>query len=56
MRFLPDDLRDLLKEPIGDLVDEKQLLKILDEKEFYKGRWWDTLIFAILEDEWKNRP
>jgi ribosomal-protein-alanine N-acetyltransferase len=28
----------------------------LREKEFYKGRWWDTLIFAILEDEWKNRP
>jgi RimJ/RimL family protein N-acetyltransferase len=24
----------------------------LREKEFYKGRWWDTLIYAILADEW----
>ncbi len=22
------------------------------EKEYYKGRWWDTLIYAILADEW----
>ena len=29
MRVLPDNLRDLLKEPIGQLVDEKQLLKLL---------------------------
>ena len=33
MRVLPDDLRDILKEPIGKLVNEKQLLKLLrDEK------------------------
>lgn len=25
----------------------------LRENEFYKGRWWDTLIYAILEDEWR---
>lgn len=25
----------------------------LREKEFHKGRWWDTLIYAILEDEWE---
>jgi len=24
----------------------------LRENEFYKGRWWDTLIYAILADEW----
>ncbi len=24
----------------------------LRENEFYKGRWWDTLMYAILEDEW----
>ena len=23
------------------------------EKEYYKGRWWDTLIYAILADEWE---
>jgi ribosomal-protein-alanine N-acetyltransferase len=25
----------------------------LRENEYYKGRWWDTLLYAILEDEWK---
>jgi len=25
----------------------------LREKEYYKGRWWDKLIFAILEHEWR---
>ena len=25
----------------------------LREKQFYKGRWWDTLIYAILADEWQ---
>jgi len=25
----------------------------LRENEFYKGRWWDTLMYAILADEWK---
>ena len=24
----------------------------LRDKERYKGRWWDRLLFAILEDEW----
>lgn len=26
----------------------------LREKEYYKGRWWDTLIYAILETEWNK--
>lgn len=25
----------------------------LREKEFYKGRWWDTLMYGILADEWE---
>ena len=25
----------------------------LREKEYYKGRWWDTLLYAILKDEWR---
>ncbi len=25
----------------------------LRENEWYKGRWWDTLLYAILEDEWR---
>ncbi len=24
----------------------------LRENEYFKGRWWDTLLYAILEDEW----
>jgi len=27
----------------------------LREKEFYKGRWWDTLMYGILADEWEAR-
>lgn len=26
----------------------------LREQEFFKGRWWDNLIFAILEHEWRD--
>jgi RimJ/RimL family protein N-acetyltransferase len=25
----------------------------LRENEYYKGRWWDTLMFGMLEDEWR---
>jgi RimJ/RimL family protein N-acetyltransferase len=25
----------------------------LREKEYYKGRWWDTLMYATLADEWE---
>jgi ribosomal-protein-alanine N-acetyltransferase len=24
----------------------------LRQNEYFKGRWWDTLMYAILEDEW----
>ena len=26
----------------------------LREKEFYKGKWWDTLMYGILADEWNE--
>jgi [ribosomal protein S5]-alanine N-acetyltransferase len=26
----------------------------LRENEYYKGRWWDTLLYAILEHEWRE--
>ena len=26
----------------------------LRENEFFKGRWWDNLLFAILESEWNK--
>ena len=25
----------------------------LRENEYFKGRWWDTLMYAILDDEWQ---
>jgi RimJ/RimL family protein N-acetyltransferase len=25
----------------------------LRENEFYRNRWWDTLMYAILADEWQ---
>jgi [ribosomal protein S5]-alanine N-acetyltransferase len=28
----------------------------LRENEYYKGRWWDTLLFGILDYEWKPQP
>ena len=27
----------------------------LREKEYYKNRWWDTLMYAILVDQWEAR-
>ena len=50
MRFLPDDLRDLLKEPMGDLVDEKQLLKILDKEEFIVAVG-DQVTYTLLKND-----
>jgi RimJ/RimL family protein N-acetyltransferase len=32
-----------------------QLEGRLRDKQFYKGRWWDTLLFAILDYEWRAR-
>lgn len=50
MRVLPENLRDLLKEPIGQLVDEKQLLEILkDEK--YIVSIGDMVTYTILKDD-----
>jgi ribosomal-protein-alanine N-acetyltransferase len=28
----------------------------LREREYYKGRWWDQLIYAVLDREWPTRP
>jgi RimJ/RimL family protein N-acetyltransferase len=31
-----------------------QLEGRLRDKEYFKGRWWDTLIYGILEHEWRG--
>lgn len=28
----------------------------LRQNEYCKGRWWDTLLYALLLNEWQNRP
>jgi len=50
MRALPDNLRDLLKEPIGQLVDEKQLLKLL-KNEKYIVSIGDLVTYTLLKHE-----
>lgn len=25
------------------------------ENEYFKGRWWDTLVYGLLENEWRER-
>ena len=47
---------DCVAENVGSAhVLEKLGMKLegrLREKEYFKGRWWDALIYAILEQEW----
>ena len=50
MRILPDNLRDLLKEPIGQLVNEKQLLKLL-QNEKYIVSIGDLVTYTLLKHE-----
>ena len=26
----------------------------LSHNEYFKGRWWNTLLFGMLEDEWQD--
>jgi uncharacterized protein (UPF0218 family) len=50
MQVLPDKLRDLLREPIGQLVNEKELLIIL-KKEKYIVSIGDLVTYTILKNE-----
>jgi uncharacterized protein (UPF0218 family) len=50
MRVLPDNLRDLLKEPIGQLVDEKGLLKLI-KNEKYIVSIGDQVTYTLLRHE-----
>lgn len=47
---------DCVADNVGSAhVLEKLGMKLegrLREKDYFKGRWWDALIFAILEEEW----
>jgi uncharacterized protein (UPF0218 family) len=49
MRVLPNDLRDILKEPIGQLVDEKKLLKLLKNKKYIVSIG-DFVTYTILKN------
>jgi len=50
MRVLPDDLRDSLKEPIGQLLNEKQLLKVL-KKEKNIVSIGDFVTYTLLKND-----
>jgi RimJ/RimL family protein N-acetyltransferase len=49
---------DLVADNVGSAhVLEKLGMKLegrLREKAFFKGRWWDALIYAILANEWET--
>ena len=48
MRVLPSNLRDLLKEPMGQLVDEKKLLNLLKKEKFVVSVG-DLVTYTILK-------
>jgi len=50
MHVLPESLRNLLKEPIGQLVNEKQLLEILKDKKNIVSVG-DTVTYTILKND-----
>jgi len=50
MRILPDNLRDLLKKPIGKLVDEKQLFKLL-KNEKHIVSIGDLVTYTLLKND-----
>ena len=52
MRVLPDNLRNLLKEPIGKLVKEKELIKLL-RNEKYIVSIGDLVTYTILKHKIK---
>ena len=49
MRVLPDNLRDFLKEPIGQLVDEAKLISLL-QNEKYIVSIGDMVTYTILKN------
>ena len=48
MRVLPDNLRDFLKEPMGQLLDEKNLLNLLKNEKFVVSIG-DVVTYTILK-------
>ncbi|RLC28628.1 DUF359 domain-containing protein [Candidatus Woesebacteria bacterium] len=50
MRALPDNLRDFLKKPVGQLVDEKELLELL-QNETYIVSIGDMVTYTLLKNE-----
>ena len=50
MRVLPDDLRELLRKPIGQLVDEKKLLKLI-KNEKYIVSIGDQVTYTLLKHD-----
>ncbi|MCK5458743.1 MAG: DUF359 domain-containing protein, partial [Thermoplasmatales archaeon] len=49
MFVLPNDLRDALKEPLGRLVDEQELLKLISHEEYIVSVG-DLVTFTLLNN------
>ena len=47
--ILPDDLRDKLKEPLGILVNNKELLKLLEDEKYIVSVG-DQVTYTLLEN------
>ena len=54
MFVLPDDLRDALKEPLGRLVNEQELLKLLSHEKYIVSVG-DLITFTLLNNGVKPR-
>ena len=50
MRILPDNLRDFLKEPIGQLVDENKLIELISNEKFIVSVG-DQVTYTLLKHE-----
>ena len=50
MRALPDNIRDFLKKPVGQLVNEKELLELL-QNETYIVSIGDMVTYTLLKNE-----
>jgi hypothetical protein len=50
MRVLPDNIRDILKEPIGPVVNEKKLIDLL-KKSKYVVSIGDIVTYTLLKNE-----
>ena len=40
----------------AEYMDDLQAFLVERENEYFKDRWWDTLLYGLLRDEWEAGP